>query len=132
MALQGICRSSIVEMGMRIGRVPSCKPSDIGFDDGGVHSADRAERRRTIEERCERAAELVRDTGKPAIVWCHLNDEGDLLERSICGSVQVSGKDIDEKEAKFLSFLDGQSRVLITKKDASARGGSTSSIAHIA
>ena len=43
----------------------------------------REERRRTIEERCAKVAALVSDTGKPALVWCHMNDEGDLLEKSI-------------------------------------------------
>jgi hypothetical protein len=121
------------------------KPSDLGFDDGPfvlpplierqhlieTHSAppgmmftlpaiglreQREERRRTIEERCERAAALVAN-GEPAIVWCSLNDEGDLLEELIPDCVQVSGADSDEaKTEKFLSFVDGKSRVLVTKE----------------
>ena len=39
----------------------------------------REERRRTIQERCEKVAELV-DDGEQALIWCHLNDEGNLLE----------------------------------------------------
>jgi hypothetical protein len=53
----------------------------------------REEQRRTIDERCDRVARLVADTGEPALVWCHLNDEGDRLEQLIPGAVQVSGSD---------------------------------------
>jgi superfamily II DNA or RNA helicase len=75
----------------------------------------RRERRHTIRERCERAAELVQ-TGKPAIVWCHLNQEGDLLEELIPDCVQVSGDDSDDaKEEKLKAFSRGQVRVMITK-----------------
>ena len=120
------------------------KPSDLGFDDAefilpplierqhlvetkslpngklfalpavGL-SEQREERRRTITERCEKASELVAHD-RPAVVWCHLNDEGDLLEKMIPDCIQISGKDDEgEKEAKFLSFIDGHSRVMITK-----------------
>lgn len=65
----------------------------------------------------------MRDTGQPAVVWCHLNPEGDLLETLIPGAVQVSGRDSDdEKEAKFLSFSSGETRVLITKPVIGAWG----------
>ncbi|HNS28695.1 MAG TPA: DEAD/DEAH box helicase [Steroidobacteraceae bacterium] len=84
---------------------------------------EREERRRTLDERCEMVAELVNDTGQPAVVWCHLNDEGDLLERLIPDGKQVSGKDTDErKEATFDSFSRGELRVLITKPKIGAWG----------
>lgn len=76
----------------------------------------RDERRRTIVERCEKAAELI-NGNKAAIAWCHLNDEGDLLTKLIKGASQVSGDDADEaKEEKFMAFIDGQIRVLVTKQ----------------
>lgn len=136
------------------------KPSDLGFaDDGFVlpplverqHMVDastapdgmlfslpafglaeqREERRRTIRERCEKAAGLVVDTGAPAIVWCHLNDEGDLLEELIPDCVQVSGKDTEEeKERKFLDFIDGGARVLVTKGRIGAWGLNFQHCAH--
>jgi hypothetical protein len=84
---------------------------------------ERQERRRTIEERCEMVADLVNDTGQPAVVWCHLNDEGDLLERLIPDANQVSGKDTDErKEATFDAFASGELRVLVTKPKIGAWG----------
>lgn len=127
------------------------KPSDIGFDDTrfalpplieqqhtitantlapgmlfALPAADlreqREERRRTIVERCEKAAELV-DHNKPAIVWCHLNDEGNLLEKLIPDSVQVSGLDSDEnKEDRLNGFADEKYRVLIIKPKIGAWG----------
>lgn len=83
----------------------------------------REERRRTIEERCEKVAELVNKTGEPAIVWCHLNPEGDLLEKVIPDAVQVSGKDSDDaKERKLIDFAEGRARVLVTKPVIGAWG----------
>lgn len=128
------------------------RPSDLGFDDGkfalppleevenlveastladGMLFAmpaaglqeEREERRRTIRERCERAAELICAHAEPAIAWCDLNDEGDLLERLIPGAVQVSGKDSDDaKEEKLLAFSDGKFRVLVTKQKIAGFG----------
>ncbi len=67
-------------------------------------------------------AELV-ETGQPALIWCHLNDEGDLLESIIPDCRQVSGKDSDEaKEEKFLAFTSGQLRVMATKEKIGAWG----------
>lgn len=120
------------------------RPSDLGFSDEGfilpplverqhvvanttpppgwifpveavTLQEQREERRRTLKERCELAASLVND-GTTSIVWCHLNDEGDLLERLIPGAVQVSGSDSDEcKEERLLAFARGEVRVLVTK-----------------
>lgn len=91
----------------------------------------REERRRTIAERCERVAALVSDTGAPALAWCHLNPEGDLLTRLIPGAVQVSGQDTDEeKEAKFLGFIDGSIRVVVTKPRIGAWGLNLQHCAH--
>jgi hypothetical protein len=82
----------------------------------------REERRRTIRERCEAVAGMVVDTGQPALVWCHLNDEGDLLEELIPGAVQVSGKDSDDaKEERLLAFADGQA-ACSSRSRRSARG----------
>lgn len=120
------------------------KPSDLGFDDDRFNLPDlienwhiveapgagddmlftlpadtlheqRAERKRTLLERCEQVVELV-DHGKQAVAWCHFNDEGDLLESLIPDAIQVSGKDSDDaKERKFEDFTSGRARVLVTK-----------------
>lgn len=136
------------------------RPSDLGFDDGPLilppletveHVAtstvladgmlfalpasglkeQREERRRSLRDRCEKVAALVNGTGEAALVWCHLNDEGDLLERMIPGAVQVSGNDQDEaKEEKFAAFTDGKARVLITKPKIGAWGLNFQHCAH--
>lgn len=127
------------------------KPSDLGYDDGpfilppliekrhisetrtlgdgmlfampavGLHE-QREERKRTIRERCEMVASLV-DTDMPALVWCHLNPEGDLLDHLIPDGQQISGKHSDDqKEARFQDFINGKLRVLITKPKIGAWG----------
>jgi len=92
----------------------------------------REERRLSIQERCEKIAELVNDTGKPALVWCHLNDEGDLLERLIPESKQIKGSQPDDlKEELFMSFSGGDSRVLVTKPKIGAWGLNFQHCSHV-
>lgn len=92
----------------------------------------REERRRTVGERCEKVAALVADTGQPALVWCHLNVEGDRLTAAIPGAVQVSGSDSEEKkEATFLAFSRGEIRVLVTKPKCGAWGLNFQHCAHV-
>jgi len=137
------------------------RPSDFGFDDGafilpplverehmvsaeslapgmlfsltavGLHE-QREERRRTVAERCRKVADLVSDTGQPALVWGHLNDECDLLERLIPGAVQVSGRDSDdEKEEKLMAFVNGQARVMVSKPVVFGWGLNLQHCAHV-
>lgn len=83
----------------------------------------REENRRSLQERCEKVASLVNHTGEPAIVWCHLNDEGNLLEKLIPDSVQVAGKDSnDAKEEKLTAFAEGKARVIVTKQKIAGWG----------
>mgnify|MGYP001562674624 CR=1 FL=1 len=136
------------------------KPSDLGCDDGpfvlpplvearhvvAAKRADgllfalpavglqeqRVERRRTIAERCEQLADLVRHD-RPAIAWCHLNEEGTRLARLIPDSVEVSGADADdEKEAKLAAFCRGDVRCLVSKPVIAAWGLNLQHCAHIA
>ena len=137
------------------------KPSDFGFDDdgfvlpplevdhrlieartvregalwdlpaSGLHE-EREEARRTIQERCEAVAELVSDTGEPAVCWCHLNDEGDLLGQLIPDCVQVAGRDsLDKKEEALMGFTDGEFRVLVIKPKIGAWGLNWQHCAHM-
>ncbi len=138
------------------------KPSDLGFEDRrfvlprlieeehlieDIEPADgflfqlpavglaeqRQERRRTVEDRCEKVASLVNGTGKPALVWCHLNDEGDLLEELMPDCVQVAGSDSDDsKEERLLAFSNGQARVLVTKQKIAGWGMNWQHCAHVA
>jgi hypothetical protein len=93
---------------------------------------EREERRRTITERCEMAASLVEKTGRPAVIWCHLNPEGDLLEKIIPDGRQVSGQDSDEsKEEKFEAFVSGTLRILIIKPKIGAFGLNWEHCSHV-
>lgn len=137
------------------------RPSDLGFDDAGFvlpplverehivetrtlpegmlfalpatnWREERDERRRTIQERCEMAAELVDGTNAPAVIWCHLNKEGDLLSKLIPDAAQVSGKDSDEqKEDAYDAFGSGATRVLVIKPKIGAWGLNWQHCAHV-
>lgn len=102
------------------------------FDVPAVGMAEEREvRRRTIAERCEAAAAMVHGPD-PAVVWCHLNDEGDLLARLIPDGQQVSGADSDDaKEEKFENFRRGVTRVLIIKPKIGAFGLNWQHCAHV-
>jgi hypothetical protein len=61
-----------------------------------------------------------------------LNDEGDILEKSIPDCVQVSGADSDEaKEAAYMGFADGSIRVLVIKPKIGAWGMNWQHCAHV-
>lgn len=128
------------------------KPSDLGFSDDGMvlppltetthvvkartlppgwlydvpaqnMQEERAERRRTINERCELVAEIVNKSTLPYVIWCHLNDEGTLLSKLIPESREVSGSSTDDqKESAYLDFSKGNLRVLVIKPKIGAWG----------
>lgn len=93
---------------------------------------EREEQRRTIDERCERVADLVNGTGKPAVVWCHLNDEGASLSKLIPDAIEIRGQDEPEhKEELFAAFASQQARVLIIKPKIGAWGLNWQHCAHM-
>lgn len=127
------------------------KPSDYGYDNGRLTLPDlveqvtvieartarddmlfdlpavglreeREETRRTLNERCEAAASILRDA-QPGIAWCHLNAESELLTRLIPGSVELTGSmAVEEKESILSSFSRGEIRVLVSKPSLGAWG----------
>ncbi len=77
----------------------------------------RQARRDSMAQRVKACADLVNASAEPWVVWCDLNDEGDMLERAIPGSVQVAGADDnDTKERRMVDFSAGRSRALISKQ----------------
>ena len=116
------------------------RPSDMGFKDGKfslpklieqdhilntsrrsslspalTFFEQRQERRDTINERCEKAVDLATKHER-SILWCHLNDEGNLIESMLPDCVQVCGSQSDEKkEEMLLAFLSGEAKYLVTK-----------------
>lgn len=126
------------------------RPSDIGFDDAGwtlpaLHEVrrevesfpldgqlfampvsglpmEREERKATIKQRCEMAAEALADH-KTGVSWCQLNAEADLMAQILPGGVNLSGSDRDEvKEEKFIAFKAGEIKYLVTKPKIAALG----------
>lgn len=91
----------------------------------------RQERRRTMEERCEMAAQLTQGHDA-SVLWCHLNPEGDLLEKLLPNCVQVCGSQSDdEKEEKLIAFLSGQVPQLVTKPMCAGFGLNMQHCAHM-
>lgn len=136
------------------------KPSDMGYDDGAfllpelaVRShvvkakkrlegylfdvpavglaEQRADLRRSIEERCAMVAQLVNAHTRPAVVWCNLIEEGNRLAKLIPDAVEVQGNDSEEhKEETFAAFVNGGVRVLVTKPTIAGFGLNFQHCAH--
>ena len=92
---------------------------------------EREERKRTIEDRCGFAADLV-DHDDSAVVWCHTNAEGNMLETMIPDAKQVAGSTPDdERIAIYNAFADGSLRVLVIKPKIGAWGLNWQHCAHV-
>lgn len=97
------------------------KTDDIGDELFSRPAMGLAERRKaqrnSIEARCNALADVVNaESTEPWLIWCHLNDEAELLQSLIPGSVNVQGSDTPEHKAKqMLAFSHGELRVLISK-----------------
>lgn len=89
-----------------------------------------AEKRLTLRQRCERAAELATHDA-PVTVWCETNEESALLAKLIPDAQEVSGSmDPDKKEALLLGFADGDFRVIVTKPKLAGFGVNWQHCAH--
>ena len=77
----------------------------------------RKAQRDSIDARCKALADVVNaDTSEPWLIWCHLNDEAEMLAKLIPGAINVQGSDSPEEKAKnLLGFAHGDFRVLISK-----------------
>ena len=77
----------------------------------------RKAQRQSIGKRCHALANVVNaDASEPWLIWCHLNDEAELLASLIPGAVNVQGSDTAEYKAQqMLAFSHRQVRVLISK-----------------
>lgn len=121
------------------------KPHDIGFDADGYYLPEltmieheietdkrdngrifndsltsatnfNAELRLTMQDRLQKAADLVNSSNESFIVWIKQNEDGELLKKMISGAIEVKGSDSpDYKEKHLLGFANDDFRVLITK-----------------
>lgn len=84
----------------------------------------RKAQRDSIQARCEALAQVVNaDTNEPWLIWCHLNDEAELLRSMIPSSVNVQGSDSPEsKTENLIGFANGDIRVLISKPKIAGYG----------
>jgi superfamily II DNA or RNA helicase len=80
-------------------------------------------RRITIDERCQKAAEIANSSDDPCIVWCDRNDESGTLASMINGAVEIRGSDSNEhKENSMMGFSDGSIKKLVTKPSIAGFG----------
>jgi DNA modification methylase len=128
------------------------KPSDLGYSDEGFtlpklniqhHIVDgrpsegylfqveaqtlnerRQARRASLEDRAAMLAQIVaQKPDEPWLIWCDLNDEGDLAEKLIPNSIQVAGRHTDEqKEDRMMGFSEGRYQVLVSKPSIAGYG----------
>jgi SNF2 family DNA or RNA helicase len=92
----------------------------------------RDEKKRTIKDRCEKVLEIVSDHNDQSVIWCQYNEEGETLKKMIPDSIEISGKDSDDKKEKaFLDFANGNIKRLITKPKIGAFGMNWQNCAHI-
>lgn len=82
------------------------------------------EKRITLEPRIAKVAEVIaREPKETWCIWCETNYEADELARVIPEAVDVRGDmTIDEKEAKLMAFVDGETRILISKPRIAGHG----------
>jgi DNA modification methylase len=90
---------------------------DLFAKQAGTLQERRQVQRESIEDRCKKVAEIVaREPNEPWLIWCHLNDEAELLAALIPGAVNVQGSDtVDYKTKNMLGFSHGSVRVLVSK-----------------
>ena len=88
------------------------------------------EKRLTLKQRCEMAAELATHD-KPVTVWCETNDDSAMLAKMIPDAREVHGSiDPDQKERLLLGFADGHYRVIVTKPKLAGFGVNWQHCAH--
>lgn len=81
----------------------------------------RAEQKKTVAERCEKAIDLAQ--GKTSVYWCNLNEESSLLAELDRKAVEIKGgMSIDNKEEILLAFANGEIERLITKAKMTSMG----------
>ncbi len=137
------------------------KPSDLGYNDGAfvlpsmtmhqhvVNSRittgtlfpmdaltlqDRQQARRdSLVERVQQTADLVNASCAQWLVWCDLNAESTALTKAIPDAVEITGSDTPEhKEQAVLDFVDGKTRVLVSKPSITGFGVNLQNCHHMA
>lgn len=106
--------------------------TDRSTDTGGLlfripdtsATAIHAEKRRTVDARARRVADLVDgEPGEAWVVWCDTDYEADALRKAMPGAIEVRGSHPPSlKEQRLTAFGDGAARLLITKPTVAGFG----------
>jgi DNA modification methylase len=84
----------------------------------GANTLDerRQARKESINDRVDKCMEIIGNSNEQWMIWCDYNEEGDVMERTLSDSIQVSGSDTDEhKENSMMGFANGDVKILISK-----------------
>ncbi len=84
----------------------------------GANTLDerRQARKDSVNKRVNKCLEIIGNNKEQWLIWCDYNVEGDLMEKALVDSVQVSGSDtILHKENSMMGFSDGSVKILISK-----------------
>ena len=74
------------------------------------------EKSRTVRQRAEKCAEFAKQNDEQYLIWCYTNEEADALKRLLPDAAEVRGSDnVEHKERAAMDFVDGKTRVLISK-----------------
>lgn len=80
-------------------------------------------RKKSIKERCKRAALHINKTGGVWLIFCDRNDESRLLKKLIVNSVEVKGSDtLEHKINSMVGFSKGTVEKLISKPSICGHG----------
>jgi DNA modification methylase len=112
-----------LKMHQHIIESPEALPGQLFAGIAQTLTERRGAKRQSIDERIVMAAGLVNSHNRPAIVWCHLNDESKALAEAIPDSIEVTGSmTLDQKEAAIMAFTHGEKRVIVTKPSIAGFG----------
>ena len=82
----------------------------------------REENKATVQERCEKASELI-DHDDFSVIWCNTNAEAELLCEMNKDAYEVSGSmKLEKKEEVLIAFQKGEIKKLITKPKITSFG----------
>jgi hypothetical protein len=84
----------------------------------------REARKRSMADRVKLTAEIVkREPNEPWLIWCDLNDESTALVQALPDAVEIRGSDDSvDKESRMMDFIEGRSRILVTKPSIAGFG----------
>lgn len=86
-------------------------------------SERREAKKASLANRVQQCADIVNSSTDTWVVWCELNAEADALKAAIPDAVEIRGPDdADDKERRLLEFVQGKTRVLITKTSIAGWG----------